>query len=319
MAAADKTIVKDPFELDWSGIVEEFEESERRIGHSFSVKTQANVHKCSLIGAVYLRDGNILITDNSNRYVKLFSRAGRLKDELVSEMEPYGIAMLDDTTAAVTYTGVTRMQLISVEEKLFVQSDIELPFPPSVSVHAVHVCGYNGQLAVTCEEDNCLYIVTRDGNVTKTLRRTPPDEHGSSKNLFETAGAVTCNQAGTVLYVTDHSAQELIAVTEKGEVKFRYKHPKLRRPAGVSVDASGNVYVCGFESCNVHQLTADGQHKSLLPQHNLHFWEISFEPNTDNFLLTDQYDDTIHLTTLSNPVVKYSPMYQEMIRERNKE
>jgi hypothetical protein len=300
MAAADKTTEKDPFQLDWSGIVEDFEESEKIAQksrpHSFNIKTQANVHKCVIQGAVYLRDGDILITDNSNQSVKLFTNDGRLKDELASEMDPCGIAMLDDTTAAVTYHGFSRMQLISVEEKLFVQSDIELPFQP------YSVCGYKGQLAVTCHEDGSLHIVTRGGNVTKTPRPALPGEHRESQKLFHSVGSVTCNQAGTVLYVLDTFADELFAVTEEGEIKFRYKHSKLRGVNGVSVDASGNVYVCGNGSRNVHQVTADGQHKSILPIIKIDYRVISYQPYTENFMLIDPRVDTILLTTLTNRI-----------------
>jgi hypothetical protein len=308
MAAADKTTEKDPFELDWSGIVEDFKVSEMCRPHRFNVRTQADVGNCFIHAAVYLRNGNILMADYPNRSVKLFTNDGQLKDELVSEVSeleliPYGITMLDSTTAAVTYhmtdrsdglKPVTRMiKLISVEERLFVQSEFDLPFP--MCLQSQMVCGYNGQLAVTCEDEKCVYIVTRDGKLTKTI-----------SNLFASTKNVASNQAGTVLYVVDQRANQLVAVTDEGEVKFRYKHPKLSYPTCVSVDASDNVYVCGHGSKNVHQVTADGQHKSILPIIDIGYWVISFQPDTDNFLLMNDQTNTIHLTTLSNPEVKYS-------------
>jgi hypothetical protein len=304
MAAADKTTEKDPFELDWSPIVEAFEQSEKqKRPPSFNARTPANDKNCSLVGSVYLKDGNILLVDNYNQSLKRFTASGRLREELSLGLAPYDIAMLDATTAAITFIGANQVRLISVGEQLTVQSNIELPF------RARGVSGYNGQLAITgVDSDHSLHIVTRGGKVTKTLTS---DENGYlAMNLFKYPAFVTCNQAGTVFYVSDLGSQELVAVTDKCLVMFRYTHPELRKLGDVSVDASGNVYVCGSESRNVHQVGADGRHISILPMptSNVRPWAISFQPDTDNFLLTNAYggdeeDNTVHVMTVSNPVV----------------
>ena len=65
---------------------------------------------------------------------------------------------------------------------------------------------------------------------------------------------------------------ELNCVTLDGKAVFQYTHDKLKRAWGVTVDCAGNIYVCGHDSKNVHQLSHDGQLQRIM------FDNLPYEP-----------------------------------------
>jgi hypothetical protein len=149
----------------------------------FSAVTNTNTLWTSfLCGAVYLPDGHVLLADDNSQSVKLYKPSGRssarLLDELRMEYPPSDITMLDDVTAAITFRyevpraeppvkDVYGIQLISVGQKSLAKLEyINTSFIPS------HICGYNGRLAVTCENEPSLKLITRDGKVVHKYRRT---------------------------------------------------------------------------------------------------------------------------------------------------
>ena len=48
------------------------------------------------------------------------------------------------------------------------------------------------------------------------------------------------------------------------EEVFTYKHEQLRGIAGIATDTEGNIYVAGFNSNNVHQLSPSGQLNKII-------------------------------------------------------
>ncbi|XP_062606308.1 uncharacterized protein LOC134268120 [Saccostrea cucullata] len=50
----------------------------------------------------------------------------------------------------------------------------------------------------------------------------------------------------------------LYCITLDGTEIFQYSHVTLRSPRGISTDSTGNVFVCGYYSNNIHQLNAEG-------------------------------------------------------------
>jgi hypothetical protein len=91
-----------------------------------------------------------------------------------------------------------------------------------------------------------------------------------------------------MLLVGDYGRQEVIGLTENGDVRFRYRHPELVGPCGIAVDGEDNIYVCGNYSHNIHQLSSEAQHIRILPSGNVQKPRcISFQPDSTNFLFTN--------------------------------
>lgn len=75
-----------------------------------------------------------------------------------------------------------------------------------------------------------------------------------------------------------------------GEAKFTYTTDELSLSRGIDVDYEGNIYICGYTSQNIHQLTKHGKLVRIIPARTCGLyspWIIRFEINSNIFLLTD--------------------------------
>ncbi|KAK3083467.1 hypothetical protein FSP39_023445 [Pinctada imbricata] len=68
----------------------------------------------------------------------------------------------------------------------------------------------------------------------------------------------------TSLCYTVLFGRELYCITMDGTPVFTYSHDKLQDTRGVTVDHAGYIYVCGFSSKNVHQLSHDGKLQRII-------------------------------------------------------
>jgi flagellar hook protein FlgE len=56
----------------------------------------------------------------------------------------------------------------------------------------------------------------------------------------------------------------------------------LRSVRGIDVDMEGNVYIVGYESKNIHQITSEGEHVRTISTTDLGIskpWVLRFQPN----------------------------------------
>ena len=56
-----------------------------------------------------------------------------------------------------------------------------------------------------------------------------------------------------------------VTCTVGGVTQFKYSSQELRGPRSVSTDMHGNIYVCGFSSKNIHQISNDGNIVRIIP------------------------------------------------------
>ncbi|KAK3082704.1 hypothetical protein FSP39_003196 [Pinctada imbricata] len=68
----------------------------------------------------------------------------------------------------------------------------------------------------------------------------------------------------TSLLYTVYRGRELYCITMDGTPVFTYSHDKLWWSTGVTVDHAGYIYVCGYHSYNVHQLSHDGKLQRII-------------------------------------------------------
>lgn len=86
------------------------------------------------------------------------------------------------------------------------------------------------------------------------------------------------------IFFNDRDENKLTCITYNFEEVFTYKHEQLRGIAGIATDTEGNIYVAGFNSNNVHQLSPSGQlNKTILTEAHdiINPLGISFKKDAD--------------------------------------
>ena len=80
-----------------------------------------------------------------------------------------------------------------------------------------------------------------------------------------------------------------IACTKDERKQFTYSSPMLSNSRGIDVDVEGNIYIVGYSSNNIHQITSEGEHIRTISTTDLGIlepWVLRFKPNSAVFLLT---------------------------------
>jgi hypothetical protein len=80
-----------------------------------------------------------------------------------------------------------------------------------------------------------------------------------------------------------------ISHTKDERKQFTYSSPKLCWPRGIDVDVEANVYIVGYGSNNIHQITSEGKHIRTISTTGFGIskpWVLRFKPKSAVFLLT---------------------------------
>jgi hypothetical protein len=80
-----------------------------------------------------------------------------------------------------------------------------------------------------------------------------------------------------------------ISHTKDERKQFTYSSPTLSNPRGIDVDVEGNVYIVGYASNNIHQITSEGKHIRTISTTDFGIsspWVLRFKPKSTVFLLT---------------------------------
>ena len=171
------------------------------------------------------------------------------------------------------------------------------------------------KVAVASAYSNEIYIINvKTMSLTKTIKASTP-LHGlqyvDGEFVVAHSGTLTWLSAtGLQLRGNKHYAgswfvrslsknsyiyadsRNTISHTKDERKQFAYSSPTLIHPRGIDVDIEGNIYIVGYNSSNIHQITSDGKHVRTISTTGLGIskpWILRFKPNSAVFLLTS-YD-----------------------------
>ncbi|XP_033746969.1 uncharacterized protein LOC117332194 [Pecten maximus] len=82
----------------------------------FNIQVSADKKKCSAFGIVFLSGGRIVVGDNANRKVKLFTENGEFQCDVKLSDEPSGLCLVDDCTVAVILVTDRTISVIDVPD-----------------------------------------------------------------------------------------------------------------------------------------------------------------------------------------------------------
>ncbi|XP_033730077.1 transcription intermediary factor 1-beta-like [Pecten maximus] len=240
----------------------------------FNIKIPSDKDNCCARGVVYLPCDQIVVSDYNNKKLKLFTDKGQLLDELSIRGRPNDLCLVDNNTVAVAVSGPGGIHVVKVEaSKLSMSSEIRM----SNGEDCYGITRTDGRFIVGTYGGG-VYSVTQDG-VADLLHQYNSTcwslTHDSVKG--DTLVSVYSDTMGDVVVSRLSADKRHTDVMKVGVVS---------RPRVIDVDREGNIYVCGYKSHNVVQMSGDGTHvRELLSSDGIKYpWAISI--NGNRFVVT---------------------------------
>ena len=221
------------------------------------VKDDSDSSSPFISGISFLNNGELIIADHNNRYLKKFDTTLTVKDSVKCSSNPWDIAVVDDQKVLVSFPGAKRIQYFTVEPKLQAGRSISVSGNTwcsgvAATSNRIYVSqwgsGSSGVLVLDSNGRNLNEITARQTNVK-----------------FQSPYYIASNRSGNKLYVSDYGTNQLTCMTTEGKHTFTYSDPDLKYPRGIVVDEDDNVLLCGENSKNINVIKSDGtKHKILL-------------------------------------------------------
>ncbi|XP_045161173.2 uncharacterized protein LOC123526192 [Mercenaria mercenaria] len=225
--------------------------------NDLNVRADGEENECEITGIAQLSEDLLVVADNKNDSVKLIDI---LNEDIKSvfkflandnSRKPFDVTKIEDNAlVAITYPLEKKIVFLAVS--LSENMTINRVIGVNGSCFGIECAG--NTLIVTFNEPACVKILAMTGTVIRTIERHFTD--------FPDYVAVHPDQKK--IYISSWEEEEEIqclgkvtCTTAERETKFVYRDRILEGPQGACVGNFGAVYVCGYWSDNVLQLTED--------------------------------------------------------------
>lgn len=263
---------------DENGEEEEEEKKATRKVKTLRVKGKRDRKECKITSVKILRNKTVLLADNANIKLKLYSESGDLLSSFECSNPPWDFTFYEDTKCAVTIPNERKLKVFQVKDKIKEVSWI------NAARGGYGICTAGKDFAVTFST-GCIRIISKDGGVKMMV-----DTDYIGKRVFSNPEYIAFNSTNSRIFVSDYNNHNVTALNfNDGKVNqtpvFVYA---VSGPRGVSVDAHGNLYVCGFWSNDIHKVKDKGEFRQILMDGLSRPLCISFNDDGDRFALSEQ-------------------------------
>ncbi|KAK3604074.1 hypothetical protein CHS0354_014380 [Potamilus streckersoni] len=199
-------------------------------------------------GITFLPGDRVMLADYDNSQCILLSSSYQFITSHTLTGKPWNVCVLDDQEVAVSLYDQSKIQILSVV------GDVVRPvrtITTKYNCNGIADAG-NGDMVVRgpCGNNKGQWsLINMRGDVKYSYQYDCP---------YYDYNYITLNNMKTCVYLTVYSMNSLLCFDMDGRKLFTYSPDNLRGPMGVAVDRYDNIYVLGFWSNNIHQLSPDG-------------------------------------------------------------
>ncbi|XP_052806322.1 uncharacterized protein LOC128235549 [Mya arenaria] len=238
--------------------------SERESGQKitlFKVKTETDTNTCGIF-AIKLTEYGVLVADHRNRKLKLFSRTFDLICEHSLPGQPVDMCF-DGSSAYVCYSDLKKVTKHKITENTIL-NEMETP----TRLQPISLTVFNSRLMIlfvtqenvdSSAADDVQIEIRKGSSINATISYDSDDDSfnyvkdakqvfalGKSSIVFSENWRVSC-------YTVGKQTRELIH-----RQWFYHSHANqiLKKAKGVAKDSEGNIYICGEDSNNIHQVSS---------------------------------------------------------------
>ena len=225
----------------------------------------------------YLSDGNIVLGDYNNKILLILNDNYKFVKEYTRiRGQPLGICKVQQGDNDILYvvTGNNTVDVITYNtttKDWGETSTLKIP----LDVNGIATIG--DKLITGHYKKVAIQLRTQAGLASQV--------EVTKGGCFETH--ITVSPQGDQFYYRDEHT--VVCRGLDGSLLWKYDHDLLRYVAGMCTDPEGNVYVVGYKSCNIHQISADRTSNRILVNlsENVKYPSgIIFHPSKNMFILT---------------------------------
>ena len=248
--------------------------------------------RCSCSGITCINGGKIIVADYLGHRVKYYDwKMLKLLDYFETTSPPYEVcsSAINESEVFVTFPFDYKIYQFQLKEnKLILLKEIQ------TEGMCYGISSFTEGLAVSLRIDKHIWqieILDYQGSVQKVFK---DDDDG--KDLFGFPDYLTVDAQGQRLYVSDGLKGAVVCfdlenstMTSIKEI-YRYICSNLQIPKGLTLDNSGNLFIVGCESSNVHKLSRDGERIGVVLGHKdqlVNPMGIDYDPSEKKVFVTE--------------------------------
>ncbi|XP_069142153.1 LOW QUALITY PROTEIN: tripartite motif-containing protein 10-like [Argopecten irradians] len=221
-------------------------ERQLKMTRKINIKVPTDEKDCILTGVVLLSGGRIVVGDDANHKVKLFTENGDFKCDIEISEALCDLCRVDDNTVAVTLVTDKSIYTVNVTDvTLTVLSKIKIQ---NVTENCLGVTYNNNTFVVGTLTS--LYSVPQNGGEATML-------HKIESKCLHLASDQRNGRVFASIHTSDPDAVAVTRLSDGTHIDV-LKVGVVKGTTGIDVDREGNVYVCGRASHNVIQMSGDG-------------------------------------------------------------
>ncbi|KAK3581756.1 hypothetical protein CHS0354_036078 [Potamilus streckersoni] len=245
----------------------------------FRVRVSGEHNSCYISDVLTLHGEKQIFIDFNNMKIKVYGENYQFQESMTLQGKPWSACILPDDNMAVTLPFNKTILVVRMEDKMHKVREIK------TRLQCWGIAVLKDQLVTTTfNDEHSVLILNMAGTEIRAVR---PDNYQSEKLLGPRYFKM--NQAETVIYVSYYGGSRMVAFDTSWNTLFIYTDQEFEGSYGLDTDREGNIYLCGYGSCNVQQISENGKLlRSLITkqQHNKKIVSIKFFRNMDRFLVT---------------------------------
>ncbi|KAK3588883.1 hypothetical protein CHS0354_025866 [Potamilus streckersoni] len=252
----------------------------------FQVHRPENAEAPAYIAVDCLPDDKIVFLDMANSRCCLYDSRNQYLSEYKLSSDPRRMCVFAKNEIAITLPEQSMIQFLLIGDTITSKRTISVTrcctAIASLKSKNLVFAGYHqdsyhwGVLTKNGHEKSCFYI---------------PRQNQSSNGTY-----LTLNSKRTRVYISCPGNNAVYCFDLDGIKHFEYTSENLNKPADMAIDNEENLFIVGYYSCNIHQLSQDGLVLKVItdgiPQCPM---SICFKPSGKQLLLTNH--DDVNLDT----------------------
>ncbi|KAK3576101.1 hypothetical protein CHS0354_032225 [Potamilus streckersoni] len=215
----------------------------------FNIKLPEDKEVCHISDILQLNDHTFLLVDHGNLRIKICGPDFQCQDNMTFSKRPWNVCALSDCEVALTVPSLKTIQILGINQKMHKIRDIR------TKLECWGIAAIRDQLVITTGKDeHCILIIDKAGTDIMSIRSISYQ----SEQLLRPMRVVN-DVMKAVVYISYEQGEKLVAYNYAWNVVFTYRNPDIKALAGVDTDKEGNVYICGYRSHCVQQISANGR------------------------------------------------------------